>query len=162
MVDELLDVLTGGEHSKTVAALPARQKPVPVPVEIQLVSELCLCSYTETSNSFCRKSGPEPKLAKVDIDVNSLKGLADLGIDMGFLDSLGMTTSKKRYSLNFGAYSIRNPNRAIKTSHTDGRRGAGIIRSDLAIDWPTPKGSTRKTLSTASCPSSTFTGTIGK
>jgi len=61
--------------------------------------------YTETLEIFCRKSGPEPvKLAKVDIDVNSLKGLSDLGIDMGFLDSLGMTTSKKRYSLNFGAY----------------------------------------------------------
>jgi bromodomain-containing protein 7 len=37
MVDELLDVLTGGEHSKTVAALPARQKPVPIPVDTQLV-----------------------------------------------------------------------------------------------------------------------------
>jgi bromodomain-containing protein 7 len=38
MVDELLDVLTGGEHSKTVAALPARQKPAPVPLETQSVS----------------------------------------------------------------------------------------------------------------------------
>lgn len=33
MVDELLDVLTGGEHSKTVAALPPRQKPAPIPVD---------------------------------------------------------------------------------------------------------------------------------
>jgi len=33
MVDELLDILTGGEHTKTVAALPARQKP-PIPVVV--------------------------------------------------------------------------------------------------------------------------------
>jgi len=43
-----------------------------------------------------RKTGADSsKPAKVDIDVNSLKGLSDLGIDMGFLDSLGITTLSK-------------------------------------------------------------------
>lgn len=46
--------------------------------------------------------GPEPvKHAKVDIDVNSLKELSDLGIDMAFLDSLGKITSQRSLLFSF-------------------------------------------------------------
>ncbi|XP_065332876.1 bromodomain-containing protein 7 isoform X2 [Cloeon dipterum] len=76
MVDELLDILTGGEHSKTIAQLPARQKPAPVTVPPEPFK-----FDLETS-----------KTPKIDVDVNALKGLSELGIDMSFLDNLEIPT----------------------------------------------------------------------
>ncbi|XP_059489353.1 bromodomain-containing protein 7 [Neocloeon triangulifer] len=80
MVDELLDILTGGEHSKTVAQLPARQKPPPAP----------------TPPEPTKVEADLTKPAKVEVDVNALKGLSDLGIDMNFLDSLEIPTEPSK------------------------------------------------------------------
>lgn len=68
MVDSLLDLMTGGEHSKTKKSLEEKK------------------SLREEEEAV--KTVIESSLDTVKIDVDELKSLADIGIDVEFLDNM--------------------------------------------------------------------------
>lgn len=77
MVDNLLDLLTSGEHKRTKKILDDHRKLREEEEKIRMLME--------------NKSKPGGEgVDKVDakVDVNSLKGLGDCGIDVGFLEEL--------------------------------------------------------------------------
>lgn len=81
MVDHLLDILTKGEHSKAKQQLG----------EIRAAEEE---KSTEASGSTESQSGSDTK--PVNIDINSLKSLGDLGVDVSFLDDFEKITSQPK------------------------------------------------------------------
>ncbi|KAF4520325.1 hypothetical protein B566_EDAN004385 [Ephemera danica] len=92
MVDELLDLLTGGEHSRTMNQLgTARRKRVTPP---STNSTPAATSSTETkvfetkAEDGSKIAGTAAKEPPPVIDMDALKGLSDLGIDMEFLSGL--------------------------------------------------------------------------
>jgi len=80
MVDNLLDTLTNGEHSKAMKKIEELRKSKDLSDNLQL----------ESSNT--QKKVPEinekSNNDSVSIDYDSLRSLADLGIDVSFLDTL--------------------------------------------------------------------------
>uniref|UniRef100_A0A1B0DRE2 Uncharacterized protein n=1 Tax=Phlebotomus papatasi TaxID=29031 RepID=A0A1B0DRE2_PHLPP len=80
LANGLLDVLTGGEHRKTLAKLTESHR-------------------QRTEKEEVEKSFPDPdppaktsELATVKVDFEGLRSLADLGIDVKFLDDIEKTT----------------------------------------------------------------------
>lgn len=75
MVDNLLDLLTGGDHRKTKKVLEERKKFREEEEKVRQLMEA--------------KPAP-PQSSDVKIDVTQLKTLSDLGIETGFLDYYGL------------------------------------------------------------------------
>uniref|UniRef100_A0A1B6GUL2 Bromo domain-containing protein n=2 Tax=Cuerna arida TaxID=1464854 RepID=A0A1B6GUL2_9HEMI len=78
MVDNLLDLLTGGDHRKTKRVLEERRK---FREEEERVRQLMTPAPPSTT-----QSTPASALNDVRVDVTQLKTLADLGIETSFLD----------------------------------------------------------------------------
>ncbi|KAG8036576.1 hypothetical protein G9C98_003898 [Cotesia typhae] len=77
MVDDLLDILTGGDHRKTKKLLEEKRRLKEEEKKIEHLLE-------KPFNDF-DKNGQD----KVKIDMDQLKTLSELGIDVNFLDELG-------------------------------------------------------------------------
>lgn len=75
MVDNLLDLLTGGDHRKTKKVLEERKK---------------FREEEEKVKQLMEAKPPPPPQSDIKIDVSQLKTLADLGIETSFLDYYGM------------------------------------------------------------------------
>lgn len=74
MVDNLLDVLTGGDHRKTKKVLEERKK---------------FREEEERVKQLMESKPVPPNSGDVKIDVSQLKTLSDLGIETSFLDYFG-------------------------------------------------------------------------
>lgn len=94
MVDSLLDTLTNGEHSKTMAVIEANHKEAQTSNAATAVeTNKTAASVSESTNqpSVPVDSGNIPRQFQQpppDFDLESLKSLSDLGIDMSFLPAL--------------------------------------------------------------------------
>nr|CAD7443088.1 unnamed protein product [Timema bartmani] len=80
MVDDLLDLLTGGEHRKTKRFLEDRRK---LREEEERIRQLLEGKPHHPSPP---PTAPQPD---VEVDYTALKSLADLGIDTSFIDNFG-------------------------------------------------------------------------
>ena len=78
MVDELLDILTNGEHRKTKKFLDEKRR---LKEEEEKIKHLLEKSVQDVNRNV--------QSDKVKVDVEQLKSLSELGIDTNFLDSLG-------------------------------------------------------------------------
>lgn len=72
MVDNLLDLMTGGDHRRTKRVLEERRR---LKEEEERIRQLMEPSVPQTSN--------------VNVDFQSLRTLSELGIDTSFLDAFG-------------------------------------------------------------------------
>ena len=79
MVDNLLDVLTNGEHRKTKKFLEESRR---LKEEEEKIKNLLEKPAQDANRNI-------PPIEKTKIDVDQLKSLTDIGIDMNFLDNLG-------------------------------------------------------------------------
>ena len=79
MVDNLLDVLTNGEHRKTKKFLEESRR---LKEEEEKIKNLLEKPAQDADRNI-------PPIEKTKIDVDQLKSLTDIGIDMNFLDNLG-------------------------------------------------------------------------
>ncbi|XP_043483398.1 bromodomain-containing protein 7 isoform X1 [Leptopilina heterotoma] len=77
MVDELLDILTGGEHRKTKKFIDEKRR---LKEEEEKIKHLLEKPIQEVNRNAQHE--------KMKIDVDQLKSLSDLGIDINFLDNL--------------------------------------------------------------------------
>lgn len=82
MVDNLLDLMTGGDHRRTKRVLEDRKR---LREEEERIRQLMEPSAVPTQ--------PPP----VQVDFRSLRSLTDLGIDTGFLDPIGMWNKIPQY-----------------------------------------------------------------
>jgi len=86
MVDNLLDLLTGGEHRKTKRILEERRK---LREEEERIRQLL------EGKPVSMQGMPDDKMQSVSfppdikVDFGALKSLSDIGIDMKFLDVVG-------------------------------------------------------------------------
>ncbi|KAK6624509.1 hypothetical protein RUM44_011368 [Polyplax serrata] len=79
MVDNLLDLMTGGDHRRTKRVLEERRR---LKEEEERIRQLMEPSPSRTSN--------------VSVDFQSLRSLSELGIDTSFLDAFDKDASKKQ------------------------------------------------------------------
>lgn len=79
MVDDLLDILTGGDHRKTKKFLEEKRR---LKEEEEKIQHLL-----EKPNQGANRN--IPSLEKVKVDIEQLKTLSELGIDVNFLENLG-------------------------------------------------------------------------
>lgn len=79
MVDDLLDILTGGDHRKTKKFLEEKRKLKEEEEKIKNILEKPIQDMNRNISS----------LDKVKVDIEQLKTLSELGIDINFLDNLG-------------------------------------------------------------------------
>jgi len=79
MVDDLLDILTGGDHRKTKKFLEEKRR---LKEEEEKIKHLLEKPMQDVNRNI-------PLLDKVKVDIEQLKTLSDLGIDINFLDNLG-------------------------------------------------------------------------
>ncbi|XP_033216841.1 bromodomain-containing protein 7 isoform X2 [Belonocnema kinseyi] len=77
MVDELLDILTSGEHRKTKKFLDEKRR---LKEEEEKIKHLLEKPIQEVNRN--------PQVEKVKVDVDQLKSLSELGIDINFLDNM--------------------------------------------------------------------------
>lgn len=85
MVDNLLDLLTGGEHRKAIGVIDEHRK---FREEEERVKDLM--ESKEASNSAdSRQSTKKTDFPNVKIEVEQLKTLSELGIDISFLNDIG-------------------------------------------------------------------------
>jgi bromodomain-containing protein 7/9 len=87
MVDNLLDLLTGGEHRKTKRMLEDRRKLREEEERIRQLLEGKPVSMQLMPDEKLHSLSSFPSDIKVDF--GSLKSLSDVGIDMRFLDVVG-------------------------------------------------------------------------
>lgn len=87
MVDNLLDLLTGGEHRKTKRVLEERRKLREEEERIRQLLEGKPVSLQGMSDDKIHSVSSFPPDIKVDF--GALKSLSDIGIDMKFLDVVG-------------------------------------------------------------------------
>jgi hypothetical protein len=87
MVDNLLDLLTGGEHRKTKRVLEERRKLREEEERIRQLLEGKSVSLQGMSDDKIHSMSSFPPDIKVDF--GALKSLSDIGIDMKFLDVVG-------------------------------------------------------------------------
>ncbi|XP_024086406.1 bromodomain-containing protein 7 isoform X2 [Cimex lectularius] len=80
MVDNLLDLLTGGEHRKSKTVIDEQRK---FREEEEKVRELMECNATSPSQN--QISNMKIDLTNIKADIEQLKSLSDLGIDTTFL-----------------------------------------------------------------------------
>jgi len=79
MVDDLLDILTSGDHRKTKKFLEEKRR---LREEEEKIKHLLEKPMQDVNRNI-------PLLDKVKVDIEQLKTLSDLGIDINFLDNLG-------------------------------------------------------------------------
>lgn len=87
MVDNLLDLLTGGEHRKTMRILEERRKLREEEEQIRQLLEGKAISVQLMSDEKIHSLSSLPPDIKVDF--GALKALSDVGIDTKFLDVVG-------------------------------------------------------------------------
>lgn len=78
MVDSLLDLLTGGDHSKTKQSLDDNKR--------LREEESAVRTALEASQLLSQATVAENGITNSSIDIDSLRSLSDLGIDVDFLD----------------------------------------------------------------------------
>ncbi|KAF7397329.1 hypothetical protein HZH68_008551 [Vespula germanica] len=78
MVDDLLDILTGGDHRKTKKFLEEKRR---LKEEEEKIKHLLEKPMQDINKNI-------PSLEKVRVDIDQLKTLSELGIDMNFLEKL--------------------------------------------------------------------------
>ncbi|XP_018050910.1 PREDICTED: bromodomain-containing protein 7 isoform X1 [Atta colombica] len=78
MVDDLLDILTGGDHRKTKKFIEEKRR---LREEEEKIKHLLEKPMQDVNRNI-------PLLDKVKVDIEQLKTLSDLGIDINFLDNL--------------------------------------------------------------------------
>uniref|UniRef100_A0A0K8SQJ5 Bromo domain-containing protein n=1 Tax=Lygus hesperus TaxID=30085 RepID=A0A0K8SQJ5_LYGHE len=85
MVDNLLDLLTGGEHRKAIAVIDEQRKYREEEERVRdLMESKEVPSVNETNGQTDRKSDCN----NVKIEIEQLKTLSDLGIDISFLNDI--------------------------------------------------------------------------
>jgi len=85
MVDDLLDILTGGDHRKTKKFIEEKRR---LREEEEKIKHLLEKPMQDVNRNI-------PLLDKVKVDIEQLKTLSDLGIDINFLDNLGNYSNDK-------------------------------------------------------------------
>lgn len=78
MVDDLLDILTGGDHRKTKKFLEEKRR---LKEEEEKIKHLLEKPMQDINRNI-------PSLDKVRVDIDQLKTLSDIGIDVNFLENL--------------------------------------------------------------------------
>ncbi|XP_011069299.1 PREDICTED: bromodomain-containing protein 7 isoform X2 [Acromyrmex echinatior] len=78
MVDDLLDILTGGDHRKTKKFIEEKRR---LREEEEKIKHLLEKPMQDVNRNI-------PLLDKVKVDIEQLKTLSDLGIDINFLENL--------------------------------------------------------------------------
>ncbi|XP_047356519.1 bromodomain-containing protein 7 isoform X1 [Vespa velutina] len=78
MVDDLLDILTGGDHRKTKKFLEEKRR---LKEEEEKIKHLLEKPMQDINKNI-------PSFEKVRVDIDQLKTLSELGIDMNFLEKL--------------------------------------------------------------------------
>ncbi|XP_011137382.1 bromodomain-containing protein 7 isoform X3 [Harpegnathos saltator] len=78
MVDDLLDILTGGDHRKTKKFLEEKRR---LKEEEEKIQHLLEKPNQDVNRNI-------PSLDKVKVDIEQLKTLSELGIDVNFLENL--------------------------------------------------------------------------
>ncbi|KAL2728730.1 bromodomain-containing protein 7 isoform X2 [Vespula squamosa] len=78
MVDDLLDILTGGDHRKTKKFLEEKRR---LKEEEEKIKHLLEKPMQDINKNI-------PSLEKVRVDIDQLKTLSELGIDVNFLEKL--------------------------------------------------------------------------
>ncbi|KYN03653.1 PREDICTED: bromodomain-containing protein 7 isoform X2 [Cyphomyrmex costatus] len=78
MVDDLLDILTGGDHRKTKKFIEEKRR---LKEEEEKIKHLLEKPMQDVNRNI-------PLLDKVKVDIEQLKTLSDIGIDINFLDNL--------------------------------------------------------------------------
>ncbi|XP_032686946.1 bromodomain-containing protein 7 isoform X2 [Odontomachus brunneus] len=78
MVDDLLDILTGGDHRKTKKFLEEKRR---LKEEEEKIRHLLEKPNQDVNRNI-------PSLEKVKVDIEQLKTLSELGIDVNFLENL--------------------------------------------------------------------------
>jgi len=87
MVDNLLDLLTGGEHRKTKRILEERRK---LREEEERIRQLLEGKTVPVQGMSDDKMHSLPAFTSdIKVDFGALKSLSDVGIDMKFLDDVG-------------------------------------------------------------------------
>lgn len=91
MADNLLDLMTGGDHRKTKRALDERKKQVvlednkkPISQSLQTSCQPLVTSQANAGNLNTSSANCQSKPAAIQID--QLKSLSELGIDTKFID----------------------------------------------------------------------------
>lgn len=79
MVDDLLDILTGGDHRKTKKFIEEKRKLREEEEKIKNILEKPIQDMNRNISS----------MDKVKVDIEQLKTLSELGIDINFLENLG-------------------------------------------------------------------------
>lgn len=79
MVDDLLDILTNGEHRKTKKFLEEKRR---LKEEEEKIKHLLEKPVQDVNRNI-------PELEKVKVDIDQLKTLSEFGIDTNFLENLG-------------------------------------------------------------------------
>lgn len=79
MVDDLLDILTNGEHTKTKKFLEEKRK---LKEEEEKIKQLLEKPVQDEKHNV-------PPVNNVKVDLDQLKSLSDIGIDVNFLEGLG-------------------------------------------------------------------------
>jgi Domain of unknown function (DUF3512). len=87
MVDNLLDLLTGGEHRKTKRILEERRKFREEEERIRQLLEGKAVSLQGMSDD--KLHSLSAFTSDIKVDFGALKSLSDVGIDMKFLDDVG-------------------------------------------------------------------------
>lgn len=87
MVDDLLDILTGGDHRKTKKFLEEKRR---LKEEEEKIQHLLEKPNQDVNRNI-------PSLGKVKVDIEQLKTLSELGIDVNFLENLGNYRSSDVY-----------------------------------------------------------------
>ncbi|KAG7203201.1 hypothetical protein KM043_010307 [Ampulex compressa] len=78
MVDDLLDILTGGDHRKTKKFLEEKRR---LKEEEEKIKHLLEKPMQDVNRNI-------PALERVKVDIDQLKTLSDIGIDVNFLENL--------------------------------------------------------------------------
>lgn len=88
MVDDLLDILTGGDHRKTKKFLEEKRR---LKEEEERIQQLLEKPNQDVNRNITL-------LEKVKVDIEQLKTLTELGIDVNFLENLGNYRSNERFT----------------------------------------------------------------
>ena len=86
MVDNLLDLLTGGEHRKTKRILEEKRK---IREEDERIRQMLEGKPGPMQGVTDDKMHPMPTQPDMKVDFDSLKSLGDMGIDTKFLENFG-------------------------------------------------------------------------
>lgn len=96
MVDNLLDVLTNGEHTKAMKIIEGKRKKNDEAMKNDNLAKSALKNLTTKQPSLNNGvSATKHNLDSASIDYDSLRSLADLGIDVSFLDDIDKVTGSE-------------------------------------------------------------------